>query len=405
MSSFKRNFFLLGSLALSPALAADHVEVELQDEVAANTGQPADVLPPPIAGVDLEYLDAVAQSHEDTLKRILEDHLGMNPHLTEAEAMHSLVEQLHLTDGFIGAMHLEEVDWAALERGEKVEIAGHIVDLDFLDWLHYTHVIALDDVVPEPDSAEEEQSLRRIAEEQRQINGGTIAKDNYEWMGALWDSSNPHLNVRRRDAPCLSCRAADCKVEDCRWYRDPPPPTPETCFSLESMVETETGVKTMRELKVGESVKVNDGSFSLVVGYLDRDEDAPTAFLELVTANGSITLTSEHLLMTEAGMMQAGDVKLGTRLVRESGDQEPVIEIMTKILTGFGAPLTQTGTIVVDNYQASNYASVTPSILWLVDLVMWPRRMVTYDSATLGWDPYATFLNFVVPAWIYAHSQ
>lgn len=158
----------------------------------------------------------------------------------------------------------------------------------------------------------------------------------------------------------------------------------------------------MGSLKVGQFVKVNDGSFDKVVGFLHREERKELSLLEITTSDGrdgaaSIKLSHEHLLLTGDGFMQARNVKIGMQLVTEADELKNVTAIREYTDFGFAAPLTESGKIVVNGFKASCYARVPPSLMWAADLLMFPRRRLFVYDTPKGIDPYAMALQYLIP--------
>lgn len=97
-------------------------------------------------------------------------------------------------------------------------------------------------------------------------------------------------------------------------------------------------------------------------------------------SNGrSISLTSTHLLnVLERGYVSAGSIHVGERLrvysaERHAFDELKVERIEFDMKTGFSAPLTQAGTILVNGVDSSCYAQVNSH--FLADLSMAPLKI------------------------------
>lgn len=82
----------------------------------------------------------------------------------------------------------------------------------------------------------------------------------------------------------------------------------------------------------------------------------PTDTTRLVTSTGSaIELTPAHMIMTSTGMKQAGEVQVGDSLVKQTGELSEVVRKEAGKVS-VTAPITMSGTIVVDGVVASCYA-------------------------------------------------
>ncbi|CAG0903152.1 unnamed protein product [Darwinula stevensoni] len=198
------------------------------------------------------------------------------------------------------------------------------------------------------------------------------------------------------------------------------------CFPADSTVVTKTGRKRLEDLQVGEEVLVmEDGgklAFGSVLLFLDRDEGAAGEFVTLRTARGnSIALTPSHLVYsvpaaanaanaTEASTVRfAGDVEVGDAvLVRSTRDPtqvetDRVVQIGRETRRGVFAPLTDRGTILVDDAVASCYAVIDSHrvahysflpVRWLA-AVFPPERTASRLASGVHW--YAEFLYALAP--------
>lgn len=134
---------------------------------------------------------------------------------------------------------------------------------------------------------------------------------------------------------------------------------------------------SMAQLRVGDRIAALDPAtgvlvFSEVLLFLDRDPERQRRFVTLTTASGArLSLTPTHLIhVSEAGGCQeadcfrpayAGSVEVGQRVLVADGDNfrvEEVTAVGTDSYRGVYAPLTATGTLVVDNLAASCYAVI-----------------------------------------------
>jgi len=133
--------------------------------------------------------------------------------------------------------------------------------------------------------------------------------------------------------------------------------------------------KYISQLNINDEVLVDakEGvQTSQVVSFLHKSEDANATFIRLHYGIenkpvGYITLTPKHLLNIgndeKADFKPASDVKLGDVLTyfdseKSSFTSVTVFKIETIYKTGVFAPLTKTGTIVVDDILASCYSMV-----------------------------------------------
>lgn len=152
------------------------------------------------------------------------------------------------------------------------------------------------------------------------------------------------------------------------------------CFTGDSVVTTATGKKSMKDLKVGESVLAlaEDGQLrmSKVLLFLDRSATATTDYVTLVTESGrSITATPTHLVLrwqkADGGQRSQQMWNANPVLAKRIGvndtlltvvhhgrglQADRVVEVRRVQRRGLYAPLTVDGTVVVDDIVASCYA-------------------------------------------------
>ncbi|KAI5637442.1 hedgehog amino-terminal signaling domain-containing protein [Phthorimaea operculella] len=143
------------------------------------------------------------------------------------------------------------------------------------------------------------------------------------------------------------------------------------CFPSGAMVHTEEGPKDIATLQVGDRVLAADDTgklvYSEVLTFLDRDPNATRAFVQVTAQNGvTITTTPSHLLLLAAadGFREvfAANIQVGDTLLTHGPGSvmRPSRVVRTKMVSRLGvyAPLTATGTIMVDDALASCYALV-----------------------------------------------
>ncbi|XP_023933828.2 tiggy-winkle hedgehog protein [Bicyclus anynana] len=188
------------------------------------------------------------------------------------------------------------------------------------------------------------------------------------------------------------------------------------CFPSGSVVHTEEGPRDIATLKKGDRVlgADDDGKmvYSEVLTFIDREPNATRQFVEVTAENGvSITTTPSHLLLLAAAdgwresfatNIEAGDVLL----TRGQGSvMRPSRVVKTRLVSkrGVYAPLTRTGTIIVDDALASCYALVRSHAL--AHAAMAPLRWMagwTSNEVSRGVHWYANALynvgDYVLPA-------
>lgn len=143
------------------------------------------------------------------------------------------------------------------------------------------------------------------------------------------------------------------------------------CFPAQSTVITPYGPKAMRDVAVGDTVRVvtPEGrvEWSQTCGWLHRDPAQGAAYLKLTTSRRQLMVSASHLIAVVRGgkveFIPAGDVQVGmalleceTNLTNPSVWGNQVVKVETVLAEGVYAPLTVSGTIVVDGVAASCYA-------------------------------------------------
>lgn len=148
------------------------------------------------------------------------------------------------------------------------------------------------------------------------------------------------------------------------------------CFTGDSLVENSDGQRVpVSQVRVGDrilSLDLNRGKlvYSEVILFLDRDPNAKRNYLRIRTELGrTIKLTPSHLLLRTKNNdssvkepVYADEIRVGDQLyVRHEGREfvpDTVVHIEWFFEMGVYAPLTRTGTIVVDDVLASCYAVI-----------------------------------------------
>ena len=133
-------------------------------------------------------------------------------------------------------------------------------------------------------------------------------------------------------------------------------PISNGCFSGDSTVEVRNqGVVTMKNLQIGDEVKVSGGQFSKVFSFGHKNPDAKLSYISIEA--GKLTpllLTSNHLILVEGKFVPASSINVGDKVTLVDGT-ETVTRIRRVVGSGAFAPHTMEGTIVVDGLVASSY--------------------------------------------------
>ena len=196
-----------------------------------------------------------------------------------------------------------------------------------------------------------------------------------------------------------------------------PSKTSFNCFPSKSQVQTlNRGILQISDLKEGDYIKTLDlatgkSVFSKFVTYLHQDKEVQAEFIKVQTKNEKfITLTEKHLIprlnvaRNKAEFVFANRLKLGDFIICEHGNEE--IEIIEWVEEkGVYAPLTESGTVLVDEILASCYANIEQHYLahWVFKPYVYFKRFLDMivlnfraHESDKGLNGYARFLMDLV---------
>jgi len=135
------------------------------------------------------------------------------------------------------------------------------------------------------------------------------------------------------------------------------------CFPADASVSVEgRGAVTMADLRSGDRVLVRRAGslvFEPVLDFLHVSRGR-TEFLTILHAAGELRASPGHVVFTSQGEKTAGDLSVGDRLLAVAGaalQASAVVAVRRGHGTDAYAPLTASGTILVDGVAASNYAA------------------------------------------------
>jgi len=144
----------------------------------------------------------------------------------------------------------------------------------------------------------------------------------------------------------------------------------QRCFSADSLVTLADGKqKSIAELRSGDLVLAYDDKTKKVISthvltMLDNQPNQFALFKQLTTVSGQhLSLTSTHLLPTDIhGYVMAKNIREGMNIytINDNGvlTTETISNVIDDIKQGYVAPLTQEGTLIVNNIAASCYATI-----------------------------------------------
>lgn len=211
------------------------------------------------------------------------------------------------------------------------------------------------------------------------MNGGTCVRTNEEPYGGCScppEYSGPTCsNDPCNPSPCLNGGLCVRKPDNqfychCRGKHKGVYCEQVECFPSDAIVDTiDSGKVTLSSLQIGTKVRVldenNQITYSPIIAFLHRDTDEHALYKRIRTKNSLIELSKRHLInQRQNGFIWAEKLQEGDEiLVVSSNTQnetewEEILEITDVFKQGLMAPLTEQGTIVVNNVHASCYALV-----------------------------------------------
>lgn len=166
------------------------------------------------------------------------------------------------------------------------------------------------------------------------------------------------------DYPPASCTDTD-RVDD----------TP-SCFPGSASVETPTGIKRMRDVRIGDYVRTNHGDqdYSRVYsfGHFDASKRAQYMQVYLDSFASPLEVSQNHLVMVNGSFIKASEIQVGDEL-----STGIVTKIELQWRRGLFAPITETGTIVVNGVFSSCYVALFGQVPYqhqLTHLLLTPIR-------------------------------
>ena len=160
--------------------------------------------------------------------------------------------------------------------------------------------------------------------------------------------------------------------------------------------------KRIQDIRTGDLVESESGKFLPVLGWLDISRETTTPFLYLHTnLSSSVGLTASHVIFTysrsEATVITkyARDLAVGDILIHEdTGNKAEITKIDTKVQDGFYSPLTSSGTLVVDGFLVSCYASYPHQVAHaaVLPIRLFPTWFLDDSSSQEG---VGAFLGFI----------
>ncbi|CAF2434063.1 unnamed protein product [Rotaria sp. Silwood2] len=250
------------------------------------------------------------------------------------------------------------------------------------------------------------------------LNGGTCIRTNEEPYGGCScpsEFSGPTCsNDPCNPSPCLNNGYCVRKPDNqfycqCRNRNKGVYCEQQECFPSDATVDVlNVGKVRLSSLNIGDQVRIiddqNQVSYSPIIAFLHRELDEKASYKRIRTKNAAIELSDRHLIRhRNDGFIWAEKLIKGDEILVSSSKNtnktnwEKIIDISEVNRQGLMAPLTEQGTIIVNNVHVSCYALVKSHTLGHFALA--PYRLYhrlfghTSDNNT---SPILTYANILL---------
>jgi len=181
------------------------------------------------------------------------------------------------------------------------------------------------------------------------------------------------------------------------------------CFPSDATVEVlDVGKVRLSSLKIGEQVRIIDDknqiNYSPIIAFLHRELDEQASYKRIRTKNALIELSDRHLIhRRDDGFIWAEKLNKGDEILVLSSKHsnktnwEEIIDISEVNKKGLVAPLTEQGTIIINNVHTSCYALVKSHTIGHFALApyRWYRRLFGRSSDN-NTTPILTYANILL---------
>jgi len=136
------------------------------------------------------------------------------------------------------------------------------------------------------------------------------------------------------------------------------------CFSEDSTVEVYgKGTTAMKHLSVGDRVLTFGGgdhttTYEPVYGFAHLERTRTAEFLKIQTKHSSLEVTADHLVYGNGNFKPAKSIRVGDVLQTAEGQNVDVTKITSAWKMGLYAPLTPSGSLLVDGVRVSSYVTI-----------------------------------------------
>ncbi|KAK4524788.1 hypothetical protein GAYE_SCF06G2691 [Galdieria yellowstonensis] len=116
--------------------------------------------------------------------------------------------------------------------------------------------------------------------------------------------------------------------------------------------------KPISELQVGEMILDAHGKPTKVIGWLHKNENQEARYIQVQFTNMSsrLTISGDHLVFSTNGVIKSKQIVRGNKLLTRQEGFATVHSVESLISKGVYAPLTESGTLLVDGISCSCYA-------------------------------------------------
>ncbi|KAJ3037023.1 hypothetical protein HK097_003639 [Rhizophlyctis rosea] len=136
------------------------------------------------------------------------------------------------------------------------------------------------------------------------------------------------------------------------------------CFPATASVTLENGSqKMMKDIQIGDRVKIGKDRYSEVFMWTHRLEHIITDFVKITHDHGELILTAGHYLYANGQILPANSVKIGDQIPLHDGSMSTIRSITTSIANGLYNPQTRDGDIAFNGVVTTTYTTVAHPVV------------------------------------------
>ena len=160
-------------------------------------------------------------------------------------------------------------------------------------------------------------------------------------------------------------------------------PEQAKCFPANAMVTRANGsVTSMDSLQAGDLVLDAAGQSTPFLLWIKKEPQGSMGVTNIFyqpesctqCSSSSVTMSHKHLIFTANGIQFAQDVMVGEKLYTAEGTARVVAVTSSETSNGLFAPMTASGSLIVDGVLCSNYAEFEPADVPFVHAYLAPLR-------------------------------